>query len=62
MTKILFDIISIQGCINGGAEFTFRVLEELIKLKNIQVIGYMIQTSLLLKENSFTIRKTYIKL
>lgn len=39
MTKILFDIISIQGCINGGAEFTFRVLEELIKLKNIQVIG-----------------------
>ena len=39
MTKILFDIISIQGCINGGAEFTFRLLEELIKLKNIQVIG-----------------------
>ena len=39
MTKILFDIISIQGCINGGAEFTFRVLEELIKLKNIQIIG-----------------------
>ena len=31
MTNILFDIISIQGSINGGAEFTFRVLEELIE-------------------------------
>ena len=35
MTNILFDIISIQGSINGGAEFTFRVLEELITLKNM---------------------------
>lgn len=39
MTNILFDIISIQGSINGGAEFTFRVLEELITLKNIRIIG-----------------------
>ena len=39
MTRILFDIISIQGSINGGAEFTFRVLEELITLKNIQIVG-----------------------
>lgn len=39
MKKILFDIISIQGSINGGAEFTFRVLEELIVQKNIQIIG-----------------------
>lgn len=39
MTNILFDIISIQGSINGGAEFTFRVLEELITLKNTRIIG-----------------------
>lgn len=39
MKNILFDIISIQGCINGGAEFTFRVLEELIKNESIQLIG-----------------------
>lgn len=39
MANILFDIISIQGCINGGAEFTFRALEELLKLNNLQIIG-----------------------
>lgn len=39
MKQFLFDIISIQGCINGGAEFTFRVLEELIRKKKLRLIG-----------------------
>lgn len=39
MKNILFDIISIQGTINGGAEFTFRTLEELLTLNNLQITG-----------------------
>ncbi len=39
MRHLLFDIISIQGFINGGAEFTFRVLEELLLQKDIKITG-----------------------
>lgn len=60
MTRILFDIISIQGCINGGAEFTFRVLEELIKHKDIQIIGlYDSELSFVEREIDFYISNLY---
>lgn len=37
MKKILFDFISVQGSINGGAEYTKRILEELHLRKKAQL-------------------------
>lgn len=39
MVKILFDFISLQGSINGGAEYTHRVLSELLGKRKYEQIG-----------------------
>lgn len=39
MRTILFDIISTQDFINGGGEFTFRILEELLLISELHIIG-----------------------
>ncbi|MEG1616792.1 MAG: glycosyltransferase [Bacteroidales bacterium] len=40
MKKLLFDLISIQGCINGGAEYTYRIFRELIRLEtNLEIFA-----------------------
>ncbi len=39
MTNILFDLISIQSFINGGGEYTKKILNELAKNKDIRIWG-----------------------
>lgn len=37
--KLLFDFISLQGSINGGAEYTRRVLDELLQKKQSKLFS-----------------------
>ena len=37
--RILFDLISVQGRINGGAEYTKRVFEELYNVPGVELLG-----------------------
>ena len=67
--KVLVDIISIQGFINGGAEYTRKILYELIserdtKNKSYEIIG-LYDSSIPFVENDYTIdflRKKHIEI
>lgn len=36
---ILFDLISVQGCVNGGGEYTKRIFRELSNHTNVNLVG-----------------------
>ena len=52
--RILFDFISIQGYLNGGAEHTKRIFKELLSYKDIIFEG-LYDSSLNFIENEFNI-------